>query len=100
MPYLGHVDDLVTLELHDIDVVGASTTSRRRNRAAGAGMGAMEHAVDGNVVPRRIGGERPYLVSRGSRAGQRGAATCSTRFCQMMAPVRSVMSSSPSRIRN
>jgi hypothetical protein len=22
MPYLGHVDDLVTLELHDIDVVG------------------------------------------------------------------------------
>src|SRR5262249_24633984 len=62
MPYFGHVDDLVTIELHDIDVVGASTTSRRRNRAAGAGMGAMEHAVNGNTVPRHIGGERHYLV--------------------------------------
>src|SRR5262249_41800555 len=61
-PYFGHVDDLVTLELHDIDVVGASTVSRRRNRATGSAMGAMEHAVDGNVVPRLIGGEGHYLV--------------------------------------
>ena len=62
MPYLGHVDDLVALELHDIDVVGAGPTSGRRNGTAGAGMGAMKHAVGRDVVSRCVGSERLYLV--------------------------------------
>src|SRR5262249_19711258 len=57
MPYLGHVDDLVTFELHDIDVVGARLTSRRRNRTARASMSAMENAVGSNVVPRFVDSE-------------------------------------------
>ena len=35
VPYLSHVDDLVTPELHNIDVVGARATARRRHGAAG-----------------------------------------------------------------
>lgn len=63
VPYLGHVNDLVTLELHDIDVVGARATARRRNRAAGARMGSMEDAVGSNVVPGGVCGERLHLVA-------------------------------------
>ena len=54
MPYLRHVGNLVTLELHDIDVVGAGVASRRRYRTTLAGMRSMEHAVRGNVVSLRI----------------------------------------------
>ena len=57
MPYLGHMDDFVTFELHHIDVVGAHPTSRRRNRAARAGMGTVENSVGQNVVPRFVGSE-------------------------------------------
>jgi|RhiMethySRZTD1v2_1073278.scaffolds.fasta_scaffold08238_13 hypothetical protein len=57
MPYLGSVGDLVTLELHDIDVVGAGVASVRRYRNPGAGMRSMEHAVRGNVVSLRIRSE-------------------------------------------
>ena len=57
MPFLGYVGDLVTLELHEIDVVGAGVASVRRYRTAWAGMRSMEHAVRGNVVSLRIRSE-------------------------------------------
>jgi len=57
MPYLGSVGDLVALELHDIDVVGAGVASVRRYRNPGACMRSMEHAVRGNVVSLRIRSE-------------------------------------------
>jgi hypothetical protein len=57
MPFLGYVGDLVTLELHEIDVVGAGVASVRRYRTAwAAGMRSMEHAVR-NVVSLRIRSE-------------------------------------------
>jgi hypothetical protein len=43
MPFLGYVGDLVTLELHEIDVVGAGVASVRRYRTAWACMRSMEH---------------------------------------------------------
>ena len=58
VPDLGHVNDLVPIELHDIDVVSAGVTAGRRNRAALTSMRAMEHAVGGNIVPRRVCRER------------------------------------------
>jgi len=55
MPYLGYVADLVTLELHDIDVVGAVWCPFRGTPdGLGVGMLSMEHAVRGNVVSLRI----------------------------------------------
>jgi hypothetical protein len=57
-----------------MDVFGAGATARRRNRATGAGVGSMKHAVGGNIVPRGIRSERLYLIA-GKLAYARGCAT-------------------------
>ncbi len=54
---LGHVSDLVTLELHDVNIVGARTPTRRRNRAAWTCVGAVKHPVSGDIVSCCVSGE-------------------------------------------
>lgn len=57
MPDLGHVSDLVTLELHDIDVIRTRALAGRWNRATGTSMCPMENSVRDDVVPHGIRGE-------------------------------------------
>src|SRR5262245_22421143 len=64
MPDLGHVPNLVAVELHDVDVVRRHFFPRRRNRPALAAMGCMENGVRRDVAPLLVGCARAYLVSR------------------------------------
>src|SRR5215469_2577432 len=57
VPYFGHVRDLVSLELHHVDVIRGDSPAGRRNRSALAGMGPIKYAICGNVVSVDIGRE-------------------------------------------
>jgi len=62
VPYLGHVPDLIALELHDVYVVRLKTFACGRNRAADSSVRAAENSVNDRVIPNRINAEGSNLV--------------------------------------
>src|SRR5690242_14433262 len=63
MPDLGHVADLVAVEVHDIDVVGLGALTSWRTRATIAGVCRIEHAIGSDVPPLLVRSERFELVA-------------------------------------
>lgn len=62
VPYFGHVRDLVTFELHHVDVIRSRSPAGWRNRPALAGMGPIKFAISSDVISGDVRGEGPHLV--------------------------------------
>ena len=58
-----HVADLVTVELHDVDVVRSCLFVGRLTRAAGTGTGPPKNGLSRYVVAFSIGGKRFHFVT-------------------------------------
>src|SRR5262249_47531547 len=54
VPYLGHVGDPDTVELHHVDIVRADRTAGGRNRAPWTGMRPVENSIGGDIVPQIV----------------------------------------------
>lgn len=69
VPDLGHVADLVALELHDVDVVGLDGFAGGGDGAAVVGVGGAEDAEAGDVSAFLVDGEGLDLVAGVGREG-------------------------------
>src|SRR5437763_13270596 len=70
VPDLRHVADLVAVEFHHIDVIGAGALSGRRTGTALASMGGRKHPICAYAVALGISRERFYLVATIWHEGQ------------------------------
>src|SRR5205814_3360770 len=70
VPDLRHVADLVAVEFHHIDVIGAGALSSRRTGTALAGMGGRKHAIGAYAVALGIGREGFNLIATVRHEGQ------------------------------
>src|SRR5437762_8632227 len=70
VPDLRHVADLVAVEFHHIDVIGACAFSRRWARTALASMGGRKHAMGAYAVALGIGREGFNLITTVRHEGQ------------------------------
>src|SRR5215469_2240548 len=62
VPYFGHVRDLVTFELHHVDVIRSDSPPSWRNRPALAGMGPRKYSRNRDSFSGDVCRERPHLV--------------------------------------
>lgn len=63
MPDLRHMHDLVAVELHDVDVIRAYTTTGWWNGAARSGVGPMEYRECADIVPLGIGSKGLHIIT-------------------------------------
>jgi len=64
IPYLSHMPDFITIELHNVDVIARRPLAGGRAGATLAGMRAREHGVGADALPVIVGGKRLDLISR------------------------------------